>query len=204
MNNGSHYVDLTKKTWIQTIDGQPIHFIKENPPEVFTLDAVIQGVFGESRFCNQINIPHWTVGHHLLCVGQWLRRKWPKEDMLHLQGFVHDGQEAFTRDISTPLKNAVPGFKAVEDKLQRELFEAWGIDWPLDDRVHLADGIFCRLEAETGFKTIVDNWTSYLPKIDNDAIEIMRGMSRESFEVMQSRKELYRTLVVALRRRVRK
>ena len=204
MNNGSHYVDLTKKTWIQTLDGQAIHFIKENPPEVFTLDAVIQGIFGESRFCDQINIPGWKVGHHCLCVGQWLRRKWPKEDMLHLQGFAHDAQEFATRDISTPLKNAVPGFKVVEDKLQRELFDAWGIDYPLDDRVHLADGIFCRLEAESGFKIIVDNWTHYLPELDSDAIEIMHGMAWRSPEVMHGRRELYRTLVTALRRRVGK
>lgn len=52
---------------------------------------------------------------------------------------MHDTVEAFTNDLPTPLKYAVPIFKDIEVKIEGEMARKFGFTYPLADPVKAAD-----------------------------------------------------------------
>jgi uncharacterized protein len=58
---------------------------------------------------------------------------------LALTGLMHDTAEAFTNDLPTPLKYAVPIFKELEDKIEAAMAARFGFQFPLPWAVKLAD-----------------------------------------------------------------
>jgi hypothetical protein len=54
---------------------------------------------------------------------------------LKLAALLHDGSEAYLVDIPRPIKNAMPEYRAIEDRLV--IFERFGLDglWPLPHEI---------------------------------------------------------------------
>jgi hypothetical protein len=52
---------------------------------------------------------------------------------------MHDTAEAFTNDLPTPLKYAVPVFKELEVRIESAMANRFGFEFPLPDPVKLAD-----------------------------------------------------------------
>lgn len=52
---------------------------------------------------------------------------------------LHDTAEAFTNDLPTPLKHAVPVFKQLEESIEASMSRRFGFQYPLSDAVRLAD-----------------------------------------------------------------
>lgn len=52
---------------------------------------------------------------------------------------MHDTAEAFMNDLPTPLKAAVPAFKALEEKIEADMARRFGFEYPLPPEVKLAD-----------------------------------------------------------------
>lgn len=61
---------------------------------------------------------------------------------------MHDTAEAFTNDIVTPLKAAVPMFKVLEQRIEGAMSEKFGFIYPLPKEVELADRIMLGLEMK--------------------------------------------------------
>jgi hypothetical protein len=59
---------------------------------------------------------------------------------------MHDTSEAFTNDIPTPLKAAVPAFKALEIDIETAMAKRFGFTFPLPIEVMLADRQMLGLE----------------------------------------------------------
>ena len=59
---------------------------------------------------------------------------------------MHDTSEAFTNDIPTPLKFAVPMFKELEVTIETAMAEKFGFSYPLSDEVVLADSQMLAIE----------------------------------------------------------
>lgn len=52
---------------------------------------------------------------------------------------MHDTAEAFTNDLPTPLKYAVPIFKDLEVRIEGAMSEKFGFEYPLPEAVKIAD-----------------------------------------------------------------
>lgn len=59
---------------------------------------------------------------------------------------MHDTAEAFTNDLPTPLKHAVPIFKDLEVKIESAMSKLFGFQYPLPWAVKLADLQMLQLE----------------------------------------------------------
>lgn len=59
---------------------------------------------------------------------------------------MHDTAEAFTNDLPTPLKFAVPVFKELEVKIESAMSVRFGFNYPLPDAVKLADSQMLSIE----------------------------------------------------------
>lgn len=61
---------------------------------------------------------------------------------------MHDTAEAFTNDLPTPLKFAVPIFKELETRIESAMGQRFGFNYPLSDEVKLADLQMLSIEKE--------------------------------------------------------
>jgi uncharacterized protein len=59
---------------------------------------------------------------------------------------MHDTAEAFTNDLPTPLKAAMPAFKDLEVRIESAMAKRFGFAYPLPDIVRLADAQMLGLE----------------------------------------------------------
>lgn len=61
---------------------------------------------------------------------------------------MHDTSEAFTNDITTPLKMLVPLFKEIEIKIEQDMSTRFGFQYPLPPEVKMADLQMLALEMQ--------------------------------------------------------
>lgn len=58
-----------------------------------------------------------------------------------LQALLHDAQEAYLGDVTSPLKKALPDYRRIETNFSDAIAEKFGISAVLDRRVRIADRI---------------------------------------------------------------
>jgi 5'-deoxynucleotidase YfbR-like HD superfamily hydrolase len=73
---------------------------------------------------------------------------------------MHDTAEAFTNDLPTPLKFALPIFKELEVKIETAMGNRFGFQYPYPDAVKLADTQMLLLE-KTYVKLDTNEWEYY-------------------------------------------
>lgn len=59
---------------------------------------------------------------------------------------MHDAVEAYVGDVSRPLKSLLPGYKEIEQRVERAVLSRFGIAHPLPESVKRADMMMLRLE----------------------------------------------------------
>ena len=85
-----------------------------------------------------------------------------------LTGLLHDTAEAFTNDLPTPLKAAVPVFKELEASIESAMAARFGFLYPLPKCVKIADLQMLSIEKEI-LKRDFSDW-SVLDGIEIDSI----------------------------------
>ncbi len=80
----------------------------------------------------------YSVGQHALLVS-WLIYKMTGDPYLAFQGLHHDDTEAWLPDVATPIKDDIPGFRAIENRLHGVVAEAIGLPHQFDPIVKKAD-----------------------------------------------------------------
>lgn len=60
---------------------------------------------------------------------------------LRRQCLLHDASEAYLLDIPAPLKQQMPEYKQIEDRLQKAIAMRFGLHYPWHDMVHLLDKV---------------------------------------------------------------
>lgn len=56
-----------------------------------------------------------------------------------LWGLLHDASEAYLGDVATPLKNVLPGYRELEEHVQRTIARVFHLPWPMPAAVKEAD-----------------------------------------------------------------
>lgn len=93
---------------------------------------------------------------------------------------MHDTAEAFTNDLPTPLKFAVPVFKELEVRIESAMAQRFGFAYPLPDEVKLADLQMLALEKKH-LKRDHSEW-SVLEGIEYDHLKPLVMLERLSAE----------------------
>lgn len=99
---------------------------------VFTTEDIANNLGKICRFTGAL-AKHYSVGQHsVICsyVG-------PPERAL--ERLMHDSSEFVMNDLNSPLKALIPQYKALEKKVEKEIFSRYGLKFPMHSSTKLAD-----------------------------------------------------------------
>lgn len=134
---------------IQLFSGSYFDYHKPEDSDV-SIEDIAHALSHVCRFAGHVR-EFYSVAQHCVNISHIVR------DLHAYDALLHDTAEAFTNDIPTPLKIAVPEFKMIETKIETAMSERFEFTYPLSESVKLADLQMLKLEKEA-LKPNADCW----------------------------------------------
>lgn len=141
--------------WMLTASGCKLYFLHPDPLALNLAD-VAHHCGNLCRFTGAMS-QFYSVAQHNVMVGQLVKQALDDEGVDRespeywdqiLAALLHDAEEAYTNDLSSPLKVAIRGkYKWIATAIRRLLFEKYGVDWAYYNKtVKDADNIAILIE----------------------------------------------------------
>jgi len=128
------------RTAIQTRSGRMLDFLNPDPDAIDIRD-IAHALALTNRYGGHTAQPYSVAQHCVLCSIVAPRG-------LELQALMHDAQEAYTGDVPKPLKNVLPDYRDVEDRIERVVRKKFGLPKRFDPRVKAVDSRMLVTEAQ--------------------------------------------------------
>lgn len=117
--------------WVPTWSGAKFWPLSPEP-DMFRIADIAHHLSLINRFNGGTRAPYSVAQHSVL-----VSRVVPGEDAL--AGLMHDAAEAYLSDVARPMKQLLPEYRAIEDRIMEVCAEAFGFSWPKPSRVEQAD-----------------------------------------------------------------
>ncbi len=126
-------------SWIQTYTGRKFYSVDPRAEDIDVRD-IAHSLSNLCRF-NGHCLRYYSVAEHSVRVARAL----PSE--LSLWGLLHDAGEAYLTDLPRPVKQFLPQFSELEDRVLCRVAERFGLSWPMPAAVKHADNVLLATEA---------------------------------------------------------
>lgn len=106
-------------TWLLTYSGREFDLIDPQPDMIDLID-IAHGLANECRFSGQCRF-YYSVAQHSVLVSQNV----PPE--FAFEALMHDASEAYLKDIPRPLKQLLPDYRAIEQRVEAVIRYRFGL-----------------------------------------------------------------------------
>jgi hypothetical protein len=125
-------------SYIRTASGRKFDFVNIEANEIL-IDDIAHALSHVNRFTGHTRIAY-SVAQHSVMVSRIV----PIEHAL--AGLLHDATEAYLGDVSSPLKQLLPEYKALEARVEAHVLGAFGLPAALPTAVKHADLVMLATE----------------------------------------------------------
>lgn len=116
----------------------------------FTISDIAHGLAHICRFTGHC-IAFYSVAEHSV----WCSRIAPKG--YELAALMHDAAEAFIGDVAKPLKQLLPDYARIEQRVEAAVFDRFGLPRDMPEPVKIIDKQMLRTEQEQAMRNR-DSW----------------------------------------------
>lgn len=99
---------------------------------LFTIEDIAHGLSMTCRFAGQCS-RFYSVAQHCVHLSEIV----PPDHAY--QGLMHDAAEAFVGDMTKPLKDMLPEFSVIEERVEAEIFNRFNVETPFPPTIKEAD-----------------------------------------------------------------
>lgn len=128
--------------YIETYTGGKFYFLWPEC-ETFKIKDIAHALSMTCRFTGHCK-EFYSVAEHSWHVARMLDGC-PIE--IQLAGLLHDASEAYMADIASPLKECLPDFRAIEDRILSAIFNQYELEYPMHPAIKQADLAMLSTEA---------------------------------------------------------
>nr|BDD46194.1 hypothetical protein 29 [bacterium] len=135
-------------SWCQTYAGVvswPLDPDRNTPQDILVAD-IAHSLAYQCRFNGHCKV-FYSVAQHSVIIADTLFEQ-TKDLTIAQQGLLHDATETYLGDIPRPMKTLMPDFKSMEAKWMQKIFDRFGVEFPLNPEIKIADDRLLRTEAE--------------------------------------------------------
>lgn len=124
-------------SWILTESGRTFDFLRgDNDIRIADIAGALSKMCRFTGHCSSF----YSVAAHSVLVSHLV-----PED-LAFEALMHDAHEAYIGDVSTPLKSLLPDYRHVEERVETEVRDFFGLPIDLNPIVKRADSRACKIE----------------------------------------------------------
>lgn len=129
-------------------------FFDYNTPEThdYDINTIAHSLAKICRYNGHTDLDwHYSVAEHCVHVSRLV----PPE--MALEGLLHDASEAYTGDIQKPLKEMLPEFKKIEDRIEQALAAKFDLRYPFPPEIKVADKMVYQAERQQVATSVADS-----------------------------------------------
>jgi hypothetical protein len=114
-DDGHHSWQHTDRgPYIKVWSGRKV-YLGDPQPGDFTIDDIAHHLAGIYRYTGG---SRFTVAQHCVVAARMAERFYQSEELLPARMLIHDADEAYIGDVSSPLKSLLPDYINIEQKMQ--------------------------------------------------------------------------------------
>ena len=136
--------------YIRLHSGRKFSFVDPQPEDIH-IDDICHALSLNCRYIGHCS-DFYSVAEHSVRVSEIL------PDEFKLAGLTHDFAEAYVTDIPSPLKQYLPDFRAIEERVEKVIAAKYNLKWPMPKEVKNADMILLTTELRDLLGDKADDW----------------------------------------------
>lgn len=126
--------------YIELISGKFFYFL-EPKEEDFVIEDIAHALSHTCRYTGHCS-RFYSVAEHSVHVSNLLNGTG-----LELDGLLHDAAESYLPDVASPVKQFLPDYNKLEDRIISTIFKKYGLEYPFHPAVKHCDLVMLSTEA---------------------------------------------------------